>query len=185
MKLTVTSRTGRKKTDAKQTRRDGNIPGIIYAPGKTPEAIVINGNEYATLTRKITPGQLSTTIFTLQMGNKERKAILKEVQYEITRYQVSHLDFIELIDDQPVQVKVPITITGAVDCIGVKLGGFLRQVIRFLEVECLPKHIPTEFAIDVRDLGIAQVKRLSDLKISDKVKPLAEMDEVVVVIAKK
>ena len=185
MKLTVTSRAGRKKTDTKQTRREGNIPGILYAAGKTPEAIVVDGKEYATLTRKITPGQLSTTVFALQMGGKERKAILKEVQYEITRYDVSHLDFIELIEGQPVQVKIPVTITGAVDCAGVKLGGFLRQVVRFVEVECLPKHLPTEFVIDVRELGIGQVKRVSDLKIPEKVTPLIGKDDVIVVIAKK
>src|SRR5690348_16311478 len=98
MKLTVTSRTGVKKSDVKQIRREGNVPGVIYAPGKTPEMITVNGNEYGALIRKVRPGQLSTTVFTLVSGSKQRKAIVKEVQYEITRYEVSHLDFEELED---------------------------------------------------------------------------------------
>ncbi len=185
MKFTVTARASQKKSDTKQLRREGNIPGIIYAPGKEPEMIVVNGTEYATAMRSIKSGQLPTTVFTLVLGNKQRKAILKEVQYEITNYQVSHLDFEELNDDVLVQVKVPINITGGVDCAGVKLGGFLRQVIRFVKVECLPKHIPTEFMIDVRELGIAQSKRLSDIVLPKGVRPLAGLDEVVVVIAKR
>ncbi len=184
MKLTVTSRTGEKKSDVKKIRREGNIPGIIYAPGKSPEQVVVNGNEYGALMRQVKPGRLSTTVFTLISEGKQRNAIVKEVQYEITRYEVSHLDFEELQDSVVVKIKVPITIVGAVDCIGVKLGGTLRQVTRFIEVECLPKNIPTEFVIDVKDLGIGQVKRLGDIAVSEKVKPLAKADEVLVVVAK-
>ncbi len=185
MKLTVTSRTGVKKSDVKQIRREGNVPGVIYAPGKTPEMVTVSGSEYGALLRKVKPGQLPTTVFTLVSGSKERKAIVKEVQYEITRYEVSHLDFEELKDDVLVKVKVPITIVGAADCVGVKLGGTLRQVVRFIEVECLPKNIPAEFVVDVKDLGIAQVKRVEDLGISEKVHPLAKKEEVVVVVAKQ
>jgi large subunit ribosomal protein L25 len=166
-------------------RRKGDIPGIIYAPGKTPEKIVVNGSEFSTVVRNTQPGRLPTTVFTLMMGNKERRAVLKEIQYEITTYVVSHLDFEELSDKVPVKVKVPITIVGAADCAGVKLGGFLRQVNRFVEVECLPKDIPAEFVVDVKDLGITQSKRLADLSIPAKVKPLAKLDEVVVIVAKR
>ncbi len=56
------------------------------------------------------------------------------------------------------RVNVPIQLVGTADCAGVKLGGFLRQVIRSLKVSCLPKHIPQEFTFDVRDLNIAQSK---------------------------
>jgi large subunit ribosomal protein L25 len=185
MKLTVNAREGETKSAIKQVRRQGNIPGIIYAPGQTPESVVVDGTEFATAMRGIKPGQLPTTVFTLAGGKKERKAILKEIQYAITTYQVSHLDFEELKDDVKVQVKVPITLTGASDCIGVKLGGFLRQVVRFIEVECLPKHLPKEFEVDVRDLGITQVKRLSDLSMPTHVRPLANMEEVIVVVAKR
>ena len=68
---------------------------------------------------------------------------------------------------------------------GIKLGGFLRQVIRHVKVECLPKNIPSEFIIDVKDLGIRQSKRLKDLAMPNGVKPLASPEEVIVVIAKR
>ncbi len=185
MKLTVTARSKEKKSDTKQLRREGNIPGVIYAPGKEPETIVVNGTEYATAMRSIKAGQLPTTVFTLVAGSKKRQAILKEVQYGITNYRVSHLDFEELQDDVPVEVKVPVNVIGGVDCAGVKLGGFLRQVVRFVRVECLPKHIPAEFVVDVRELGIAQSKRLSDIAMPKGVRPLMDLDKVVVIVAKR
>jgi large subunit ribosomal protein L25 len=98
---------------------------------------------------------------------------------------VSHIDFEELFDDVPVSVKVPINCIGVADCAGIKLGGFLRQVIRHVRVECLPKHIPAEFQVDVRELGIKQSRKLADIKIPQGVKPLAKMDEVVVVVSKR
>ncbi len=185
MKLTIQARSGLKKSDTKQMRRQGNIPGVIYAPGKTPEKVVIDGKEFSTVLRGMESGHLPTTVFTLEEGKQARKAIVKEVQYALTTYQVTHLDFEELNEKIPVRVKVPITIKGAADCVGVKLGGFLRQVVRFVEVECLPKHLPKAFEVDVRDLGIAQTKRVSDLKISEHMRPLAKLEEVIVVVAKR
>lgn len=185
MKLTVTKRPGLKKSETLQVRRAGNIPAVLYAPGKTGEAMVVDGTEFGAAMRQIKPGQLPTTVFTLMVDKKEKRAILKDIQYQLTSYRVSHLDFEELSEGTKVKVKVPITIVGAADCAGIKLGGFLRQVIRFVEVECLPKHIPSEFVVDVRDLGVGQFKRLSEMTIPATVKPLAKMDEVVVVIAKR
>ena len=185
MKLTITKREGKNKSAVKQIRRDGNVPAILYSAGKPCENIVVNGTEFSTVLREMKPGRLSTTIFSLEMDGKKRRAIVKDIQYQLTTYVVSHLDFEELFDDVLVNVKVPISCTGGADCAGVKLGGFLRQVIRFVKVQCLPKKIPTEFFVDVRNLGIRQTKRLSDLALPEGVKPLASLEEVVVVVAKR
>ena len=185
MKLTVSQRTGKKKSDIKSIRREGNVPAILYSPNHEPETLTIDGSEFAAVLREMKPGHLATTIFVLVQGNKERKAIVKDIQYNLPNYNVTHLDFEELSDKVPVSVKVPVSFTGVMDCVGIKLGGFLRQVSRFVKVQCLPKNIPSEFQIDVKDLGIRQSKRLSDLSMPAGVKPLARTDEVIVVIAKQ
>ncbi|MGE3535520.1 MAG: 50S ribosomal protein L25/general stress protein Ctc, partial [Parachlamydiales bacterium] len=176
---------GEKKADIKQIRRVGNIPAFIYSSSTKPEKLFIDGTEFAAILRGVLPGQLPTTVFTLNDGKKERRAIIKDIQYHLTTYRVSHIDFEELLDNVPVSVKVPVNCTGIVDCVGIKLGGFLRQVTRHVKVECLPKHIPSEFIIDVRDLGIRQSKRLKDIAMPQGVRPLASTDEVIVVIAKR
>ncbi|MES2345072.1 MAG: 50S ribosomal protein L25/general stress protein Ctc [Chlamydiota bacterium] len=185
MKLTVTKRDGTRKSEVKQIRRKGNIPAILYAAGRSCENIEVDGNAFKTILREIKAGRLSTTQFLLECGSKERLAVVKDIQYHPTTYQIIHLDFEELLDNSPVSLNVPITCTGIVECMGIKLGGFLRQVIRQVKVECLPKDIPSEFVIDVRDLGIRQSKRLRDLVLPQGVKPMAPMEEVVVVIAKR
>jgi large subunit ribosomal protein L25 len=113
------------------------------------------------------------------------KAIVKDIHYHVASYAIEHIDFAILDPHREVTVNVPITILGLADCVGVKLGGFMRQVIRALKVSCLPKHIPKAFELDIRDLNVAQSKRLSDIAIPDSVRPLGRMNEVAVVIAKK
>lgn len=142
MNLTAKKRAEARKSEMKQMRRDGDIPAVFYAPGQTAESILVNGKEFETALREIQQGLLSTTIFTLNIDGKKHKAIVKDIQYHLTTYKVIHLDFEELKEDVPVQVKVPINCIGANDCVGIKLGGFLRQVIRTIKVECLPKQIP-------------------------------------------
>jgi large subunit ribosomal protein L25 len=185
MKLAVKQRVGEKKKDIKEIRREGNIPAIIYSSKGQPEKLIISGAEFSTILREMKPGQLPTTVFVLSDGKKERRAIIKDIQYHLTTYNVSHIDFEELVDDVPVCIKVPVNCIGVGNCTGIKLGGFLRQVVRHVQVECLPKNIPSEFIVDVKDLGIRQSKRLKDLVMPSGVRPLANPEEVVVVIAKR
>jgi len=182
MKLTVSPRKELKKSDAKRVRREGNVPAILYGQGKTNENVIVNGEELRTVLRNLKSGLLATTVFHLSTG---QKAIVKEIQYHPVSYAILHLDLAVISDDRSVTVNVPLQITGVADCAGIKLGGFLRQVIRTLKVECLPKHIPQEFTLDVKDLGVNESKRLSDLQIPSTVRPLGRMNEVAVVIAKK
>ena len=178
-------RTSTKKSDTKQIRREGKIPGILYSAGKPNLQLTVSKDEMGAILRQMKPGHLGTTVFHLKLDGKERKAIIKDIQYELTTYDVSHIDFEELFEDVPVSVKVPIQCIGIAECVGVKLGGFLRQIIRHVRVECLPKQIPTSFVIDVQDLGIKQSKKISDIAIPSGVKPLAKVDEVVVVVSKR
>ena len=166
-------------------RREGNIPAILYGPKAAPEAFYVKNEEVQTVLRKMKKGFLPTTVFELQTEKGIRKAIIKEIHYHVASYAVQHIDFLLLSDDVPVTVNVPIQVLGVAESVGVKLGGFMRQAIRTLKVKCLPKDIPQEFIIDVREMDIAQSKRLSDIELPANVKPLAKMNEVAVVIAKK
>lgn len=183
--LSAEARTSTKKSETKQIRREGKIPAILYSVGKPNLQLTVSKDELGAILRQMKPGHLGTTVFHLKLDGKERKAIIKDIQYKLTTYEVSHIDFEELFEDVPVNVKVPIQCIGVADCVGVKLGGFLRQIIRHIRVECLPKQIPTNFDIDVQDLGIKQSKRISDITIPSGVKPLAKVDEVVVVVSKR
>jgi large subunit ribosomal protein L25 len=185
MKLAYFARKAGAKGENNRLRRDGNIPAIIYNQGKPGHPVYIKKEEFDAILRKMQPGLLSTTFFELSDGEKKVKVLIKEVQYHKTSYAIEHIDFIAVSDERPIQVNVPIQLSGVADCVGAKLGGFLRPVIRFLRVSCLPKHLPQSFMLDVKDLGVAESRRLADIAIPEGVRPIAKMNEVAVVIAKK
>ncbi len=185
MKLSVSTRAAAKKSDVKKLRREGRVPGVLYGLDQQNENVSLPLDELQTVLRTIRPGLLPTTVFELNDGKSSRKVIVKEIQYHPTSYSVLHVDFALISDERPVAVNIPIQIAGLAECVGLKLGGFLRQVIRFLKVSCLPKNIPQGFVVDVSDLNIAQSKTLGDMEIPSGVRPLAKLSEVVVVIGKR
>ncbi len=186
MKLKFINRPAENKSERNKLRREGFIPAVMYQHQKEAHSIAVEKSAYQAIVRQLPSGRLSTVIFTLvDEKGKEHRAILKEIQYHITNYEVIHLDFEELLDNVPVNIKVPIEFTGVVDCIGVKLGGVLRQVIRYLKVRCLPKDIPTAFQIDVSQLNLADLRRLQDLEIPPTVRPLVDLHEVAVVVVRR
>ena len=184
MKLTIHPRKNLKKGETNRIRREGNIPGVLYGKGQENETITLKGSEIQAVLRNLKSGQLATTVFELSGEGKPRKAIVKDIHYHPANYAVEHIDLSILRDDQLVTVNIPIRILGVDECVGIKLGGFLRQVIRTIQVSCLPKDIPQEFTLDIRALDINECKRLSDLEIPKSVRPLAVLNEVAVVVAK-
>ena len=185
MKLNAQKRTNERKGEIDALRRAKKIPAVLYTQGKENILFTIDNDEFQAALRGIKQGRLATTVFTIIIDGKEKKAIVKDIQYHPTNYNVIHLDFQELGKGSKVRVNVPVSCTGVADCIGIKGGGFLRQVIRTIKVECPGDSIPEEFIVDVKDLDIRKTKRLSDLNMPKGVKPLAAMNEVVVVIARR
>lgn len=185
MKLQIFARAAEKKSEAKKIRREGNIPAVIYSKGDVGKTITVKGSDYHALIRSLPDGRLSTCVITLtEEGGQELRVIVKDIEYHVTTYDVLHLDFEELHDDTPVSIKVPIECTGVDDCVGIKLGGVLRQVVRQLKVRCLPKDIPTTFELAVEMLDVSGAKRLSDIAMPETVRPMMDLNEVAIVIAK-
>ena len=186
MKLTIKSRAGSSKCEPKQIRRDRAIPAIVYSQGKEGNKISVGQKEFEAALRQLKKGHLPVTVFELvDEEGVSRKAIVKDIQYHPTTYAVLHLDFLQLFEEVPVNVRVPIELTGGADCVGVKLGGVVRQVIRYLKVRCLPNVIPAQFQIAIEDLNIKQSRRLAAIVMPEGVRPLADLNEVAVVIAKR
>ena len=183
MELKIRKREGAAKSELGQIRREGNIPAVLYSPEKPSEMIVIDGVEMKTVLRNIVAGRLSTTRFTLVDGEKEVPAIVKGIQYHPTTYQILHMDF--MTPSESVKIRVPIECVGMSECQGIKLGGFLRQVIRYAKIECAPDKIPDAFFIDIRDLVIGESKRMSDLTMPEGIRSLDSAKEVIAVVAKR
>lgn len=183
MQLTVRKR---EIKDTKKLRRSNNVPAVIYAKGKENENIYLDQAELNKNLVSLKPGELATSIFTLKSENESFKAIVKDIQYFVTTYNISHIDFLRLDDNTKISVNVPIIFIGINECKGVKLGGNFRQVIRTLKVRCFPKDMPKQFVIDIADMELGQVKRLSDILLPEGVESISKrLNEVVAAITKR
>jgi len=144
-----------------QIRKSGDIPAILYGPNLKNEMITIMGDRpdsevqgFQAVMREIKKGGLlATTIFELNDGKHVRKAIVKDIQYNVASYAVEHIDFLCLDGDKPITLNVPIQFVGLDDCVGIKAGGFPRYVMRSIKVTCKPSEIPAlGFVANVRSL---------------------------------
>ena len=123
MELSIKKRNAGNKSATKHLRHVKQIPAVMYAAGKPNENIVVDEGEFQACLRKIKPDHLSTTVFHLNLEGKKVKALVKDIQYHRISYQIEHLDFQLLDDAKEVQVNVPIFCAGAMNCMGIKLGG--------------------------------------------------------------
>jgi large subunit ribosomal protein L25 len=185
MKLLVSDRKIERKSAVKQERKNGRIPAVLYGPRMQSRPISIDRSAFETLLRSIQTQRLSTTFVTLQEGQTTIRALVKGIERHPTTYNVLHLDFLQITEEVSCTVQVPIELDGVLDCVGVKLGGFVRHVIRFLKVRCLPKDLPSALSLPIHELEVGQVKRLESIQIPPRVLPLARMKEVAVVVTKK
>lgn len=185
MKLNIQKRSAEKVGNVNSLRREGFIPAVFYSKSRPSENVSVAKSEFDAFMRQLKPGRLATTKLTLITDGKERQAIIKDIQYDVTTYDVIHLDFEELESKSKVRVNIPIECIGMADCAGIKLGGVLRQVIRSLRVECLPNKMPEFFNLNVANLSMRESMRLRDIALPEGVRAIADLDEVVAVIVKR
>jgi len=164
VEIDLIERKQKNKSTTSALRRSGQIPCVIYSKGHSGEMFSISKVAFEEVVRRLEMGFLSTTIFNLKIAGKKRRAIVREIQYKPTTYEVSHIDFLELIPDHKIELKVPLQCLGEADCVGIKAGGYLRRVKESITIRCLPKDIPTHFEINISDLDIRQAKTIADLK---------------------
>src|SRR5262249_33854128 len=175
--VSAKTRTDRGKNAARRLRREGFVPGVVYGGEKKNIAGAVDPK---TLQKVLRSEAGRNSILRLDIANEgATNAILKSWQVDPIKESFLHADFYRIAMDVAIRVTVPIHVIG--EARGVKVdGGILELIMREIEVECLPGDIPEHIDIDVSDLGLNGSLRGSDLPASDKVKILADSDQVVV-----
>ena len=138
----------------------GKIPGVVYGAGKESLPVTLDPRQ---VTRILHSETGHNTIFDLELEGGERtKAMIVDWQYEPIKGHLLHIDLKRIAMDQKLTVSVPIVLKG--EAAGVKQqGGILEQILREVEVECLPGDIPSAIEADVSELVFGKVLRVSDL----------------------
>ena len=156
----------RTKNAARRVRAGGNIPAVVYGAKKDSVAVTVNPKQ---ISRILHSESGHNTVFDLKVGSEQTKAMIVDWQYEPIKGTLLHIDLKRIAMDKALRVSVPVELTGVPE--GVKTqGGILEQIIREVEIECLPADIPDHIDLDVTPLVFGQVLRVSDLPQSDKIK---------------
>lgn len=143
------------KTDAKAVRNSGRVPCVLYGTG---EQIYFSVRNIDMLKIVVSP---DVYIVELDIEGTKKTGIIQELQMHPVKEAVQHVDFLELVDNKPVVVGIPVNLVGRSK--GVLSGGRLQQVFRRLKVQALPKDLPSEIQIDITSIKIGQSRRVSDV----------------------
>jgi large subunit ribosomal protein L25 len=174
--LEAQPRTSGNKNVARRVRRAGKIPGVVYGAGKQAIPVTLDPRQ---VTRILHSATGHNTIFDLAVDGGERtKAMIVDWQYEPIKGFLLHIDLKRIAMDQKLKVSVPIVLKG--EPAGVKQqGGILEQILREVEVECLPGDIPSSIEADVSELVFGKVLRVSDLAHDEKLQFLTDRNQPV------
>lgn len=166
--------------NARATRRDGKVPGILYGGGKDPVAIAVRSNEFR---KALYTGKLLGHLVTLKYGAETQPVIAKAVDMHPVTDEPWHFDLYRVDEHQQIKIEVPVHFSNQEDSPGLKRGGSLNIAHHTVTVSCHADEIPEEIVVDVTGLEIGDSVRVADLKLPGKVQAALDGDVVVASIA--
>lgn len=160
------SRTGAGKKFAKELRKQGLIPCNLYGEKKGENGLPVAESIAVPFTelRKVVYSP-NVYIVNLDIDGVERKAILKELQFHPVSDALLHVDFLEISDNKPITVGIPVNLVGL--AAGVRQGGRLSLAIRQIKVTALYKNIPEKLDVDVTALEIGKSIKVGALQFEN------------------
>ena len=153
------------KGASRRLRRSGMVPAIIYGAGRPPRALVFDHNR---VIQQLENEKFYSSVLEIKVGDKRQAAILKDVQRHPSKAQVMHLDFQRIVADEEIKMLVPIHFVGEDVAHGVKQGGGkVQRMITEVEVVCLPRHLPEYLDLDITELELDDILKLSDIPLPE------------------
>ncbi len=156
LKLSGSLRENVGKKDAKKLRREAKVPCVLYGGEKQVQ--------FAILEKDFKPLVFSpdTHLVELDIDGKAYHCILQDIQYHPVSDSILHVDFLEIFDDKPVTVALPLHYTGTSK--GILKGGRLFRKYRKLRISALPGNLPDDITVDITKLNINDSIKIADLE---------------------
>ncbi len=152
--------------------RSGRIPAVIYGKKDVaPVYVTLDAKEFKMKKNTFT----ETTLITLKIdGGDEKNVFVKEVQENLLKNCIQHVDLFEVTFGQLLRTKIRVELEGTPT--GVRDGGVLEQVTHEIEIECFPRNLPEKLVADVSNVGVNEAFRVSDLVVPETIKILESAD---------
>ena len=178
LNATVRKTTG--NSPARELRRGGQIPAVLYGPQTEPVLLSVNIKELEQVFKK---GNIGSIILNLviQNGKKFTKpAMIKELQSHPVSGNFLHVDFYEIDMQRKINVMIPVIIKGHSK--GVEAGGLLQIIRREIEVLCMPGDIPEAFEIDITDLDVGDSVHIEEIPLGENIEIPADVNFTILTI---
>ena len=161
-------RTG--KGGARQARREGFVPGVVYGGGQDPVAINVKFNElFKTLKR----GRFLSTLFELKLdGHDDSRVICRGVQRDVVKDLPIHIDLMRLNYTSRINLFIPVEFINEQDSPGLRRGGVLTVVRPEIELKVTANTIPSAIEVDISGLDIGDVVTISDVELPEGTRPM-------------
>jgi len=179
IKMKAEPRTEQGSVAAGRLRRAGSIPAAVNRIGGDTTLVKLDAHAFTNMLRHHAAEQM---LVTLDLDGQEVSALMREVQYDVMTGAPIHVDFGEISLSEVVRVSIPLHLKGEPE--GVKTGGgILQQMLRSVEVECLPNEIIDAFNVDVSKLKVGQSIFVRDLTLGDAYTLFTGEDDVIATVA--
>ncbi|MEP4198411.1 MAG: 50S ribosomal protein L25/general stress protein Ctc [Aliishimia sp.] len=170
-------RTGTGKGAARQARRDGMVPGIVYGGGEDPVSINIPFNK---LLQKLKAGRFMSTLWNLKVeGQEDVRVICRGVQRHVVKDLPTHIDLMRLKRTSRVSLFIPVEFINEDLAPGIKKGGLLSVVRQEVELSVIAGDIPDTLTADLTGLEIGDTITISSIPLPEGARPTIDRDFVV------
>ncbi|MBY6005599.1 50S ribosomal protein L25/general stress protein Ctc [Salipiger bermudensis] len=175
--LVALERTGTGKGAARQVRRDGMVPGIVFGGDAEPLAIQLPFNE---LLKRLKAGRFKSTLFNLKVdGHDDVRVICRDVQRDVVKDLPTHFDLMRLRRTSRINLFIHVDFINEEAAPGLKKGGVLTIVRQEVELEVLAGDIPDHITVDLAGKQIGDVIHISDVTLPEGAKPTIDRDFVI------
>ncbi len=175
--LHATVRTGTGKGAARQARRSGDVPGIVYGGGNDPLAINIPFNA---LVKRLKAGRFLSTLFNLKVdGQDDVRVICRSVQRDVVKDLPTHVDLLRLRRTTRIKLYIHVEFENHAAAPGLKKGGVLTVVRPEVELEVLAGDIPEQIVVDLTGLQIGDVVHINDITLPEGAKATIDRNFVI------
>ncbi|SHI87729.1 50S ribosomal protein L25/general stress protein Ctc [Wenxinia saemankumensis] len=175
--LIAQERTGTGKGAARQARRDGLVPGIVYGGGIDPLPINLDFNKLLT---RLKQGRFLSTLFNLKVeGQDDVRVICRGVQRDVVKDLPTHVDFMRLRRTTRVNLFIHVDFQNEREAPGIRRGGVLTVVRPEVELNVLAGEIPEQIVVDLTGREVGDVIHINDVTLPEGAKPTTDRNFVI------
>lgn len=179
LNVEVRDRTG--TGGARQARREGKVPGVLYGGEREPVAIAVNENAFR---KALYTGRLLGHLVTLQYGVERQQVIAKDVQFHPVSDKPLHFDLYRVDEHQLIKIAVPVRFAGYDGSAADRAGGSLEIVLHELEIIVAADHIPEDLVVDLSKAEMGDTIRIADIALPSGAEAAAKDRDAVVATIK-